>query len=236
VSWVAPAIRRDGTPAVFKIGMPHMEAEGEIAALHLLNGNPTVRLLESDEHLNAMLLERCEPGTSLHDVFQPDQDVVIAGLLKRFWRIPGDPHPFRDLSVMIRSWIRETRAAESNWQNVRLVEQGIEVFENLCETSISTTLLATDLHAGNVLRSRREPWLVIDPKPFVGDRAFDSTQHLMNCRARMRSDPFGTMRRMADLLEVDYDRVRLWMFARFAAEPRGDWDDELMQMAKRIRL
>jgi streptomycin 6-kinase len=36
-------------------------------------------------------------------------------------------------------------------------------------------MLATDLHAGNVLRAQREPWLVIDSKPFVGDRACDAT-------------------------------------------------------------
>ncbi len=58
------------------------------------------------------------------------------------------------------------------------------------------------------------PWLVIDPKPFAGDPAYDATQHLFNCEARLRSDPGGTMNRMADLLEVDRERVRLWMFAR----------------------
>ena len=233
-AWVAPAVRRDGTPAILKVGMPHLEAEHEIAALRLLDGDPTVRLLEGDEAMDAMLLERCDPGTPLSHVFQPEQDVIIAGLLKRFWRIPEEPHPFRDLSVMIRHWIAATRSMESHWQDVRLVSEGIEAFERLCETSISSTLLATDLHAGNVLRSHREPWLVIDPKPFVGDRAYDATQHLMNCRDRMRTDAAGTMRRVADLLEVDYDRVRLWMFARFAAEPRADWDDELTSMARAI--
>jgi streptomycin 6-kinase len=47
----------------------------------------------------------------------------------------------------------------------------------------STMVLATDLLAGNVLRAQRQPWLVIDPKPFVGDSAYDATQHLLNCRA-----------------------------------------------------
>jgi hypothetical protein len=72
----------------------------------------------------------------------------------------------------------------------------------------------------------REPWLVIDPKPFVGDPAYDATQHLRNCDLRLRSDPDGTIRRFADLLGVDHDRVRLWMFARAAAEPRDNWNDE----------
>jgi len=48
-------------------------------------------------------------------------------------------------------------------------------------------LLATDLHAGNVLRAQREPWLVIDPKPFLGDPAYDATQHLFNSRGSTRS-------------------------------------------------
>ncbi|HEX2090839.1 MAG TPA: aminoglycoside phosphotransferase family protein [Longimicrobiaceae bacterium] len=93
-------------------------------------------------------------------------------------------------------------------------------------------LLATDLHAGNVLRAVREPWLVIDPKPFVGDPAYDATQHLFNCRARLRADPDGTIQRFAELLELDPERVRLWTFARAAAEPRDDWKDDSMELAR----
>jgi streptomycin 6-kinase len=50
------------------------------------------------------------------------------------------------------------------------------------------------LVAGNVLRAAREPWLVIDPKPFIGDPAYDATQHLLNCVERLRADPLGTPR------------------------------------------
>ena len=42
-------------------------------------------------------------------------------------------------------------------------------------TDVAEVVLATDLHAGNVLQAERQPWLVIDPKPFVGDPAFDAT-------------------------------------------------------------
>ena len=59
--------------------------------------------------------------------------------------------------------------------------------------------------------------------PFVGDPAYDATQHLLNCEARMRDDPQGTIARFADLLEVDAERVRAWLFARVAAESGGDW-------------
>src|SRR5258708_2058882 len=64
-AWVAPVTLADGTPAVLKLGMPHMEAEHEIQGLRFWDGEPTVRLLRSDDELGAMLLERCQPGTSL---------------------------------------------------------------------------------------------------------------------------------------------------------------------------
>jgi streptomycin 6-kinase len=234
-AWVAPAARADRTSAVLKLGMPHMEGEHEIQGLRFWNGDPTVRLLEADEELGAMLLERCEPGTALRALPEPEQDLVIAGLLRRLWRSPSAPHPFRPLSAMTDYWINETLADVDRWPDVGLVREGLRLFKELPRTARTEVLLATDLHAGNVLRSDREPWLVIDPKPFVGDPAYDATQHLFNCDARLRSDPHGTICRIADLLGVDRERVRLWMFARAAAEPRDDWtNDGSLALARAI--
>ena len=231
-SWVTRALRRDGTRAVLKIGLPHMEAAHEIEGLRFWNGDPTVRVLEADTSLNAMLLEACEPGLSLRQLPEPDQDVVIAGLLKRLWRTPSPPGPFRPLATMTKFWAEETRAATASWSDPPLTNDGLRLFDELSRPSPNDVLLATDLHAGNVLSARREPWLVIDPKPFVGDRAYDATQHLLNCRSRLRADPLGTIRRVADLLNVDHARVRLWVFARAAAEPRANWENGLLAIAR----
>jgi streptomycin 6-kinase len=44
-----------------------------------------------------------------------------------------------------------------------------------------------------------------------------------------------TIRRIADLLSVDSERVRRWTFARAAAEPRDDWrNDGSMELARAI--
>jgi streptomycin 6-kinase len=97
-------------------------------------------------------------------------------------------------------------------------------------------LLATDLHAGNVLRAQRAPWLAIDPKPFVGDPAYDATQHLLNGLPRLHADLTGTVARFGDLLHVDAARIRLWLFARLAAEPRDDWSDAgALTLARKLR-
>jgi streptomycin 6-kinase len=232
-AWVAPATRSDGTPAVLKLGMPHMEGEHELEGLIYWSGNPTVRLLEGDPKLNAMLLERCEPGTALRTRPEAEQDVVIAGLLRRLWRPPPARHPFRPLAVMTADWSDRTRSRAVRMADAGLVRTGLNLFDELPRTAAANVPLATDLHAGNVLRAQREPWLVIDPKPFFGDPAYDATQHLLNCEARLRADPLGTIRRFSDLLGVDGDRVRLWTFARAAAEWCDPWErDDGMELAR----
>jgi len=233
-SWVAPATRADGTSAVLKLAVPHMEGEHEIQGLRFWDGDPTVRLLAADERAWALLLERCEPGTSLRELPEPEQDVVLAALLRRLWRPPPAVHPFRPLSALTASWSAETLADSASWPDAGIVRDGLRLFEELPRTATSDVLLATDLHAGNVLRAQREPWLVIDPKPFVGEPAFDGTQHLLNCPRRLWADAAGTIRGYADLLEIDYERLRLWTFARLAADPREDWNDGTLALAKTL--
>jgi hypothetical protein len=43
-------------------------------------------------------------------------------------------------------------------------------------------------------------------------------------------------RRFADLLGVEHERVRLWMFARAAAEPRDHWDDDSVGLARTLAV
>ncbi len=219
-SWVAPVTRRDGARAVLKLGMPHMEAEHEIDALRFLDGDPTARLLEADVELNAMLLERCEPGTILRACPEEEQDEIIAQLLPRIWRLPPPEYPFRPLSTMIEYWIEEALEDEEQWTDRALIQEAIALFRELVGSAEEGVLLATDLHAANVLRAQRAPWLVIDLKPFVGDRAYDATQHLRNCSQRLGADPDGTIGRFANLLELEPLRVRLWTFARAVVDAR----------------
>jgi len=233
-SWVAPALRSDGTRVVLKLGMPHMEAAHELEGLRFWNGDPTVRLLDADAERHALLLERCEPGSTLRDLPELEQDVVIADLLHRLWRKPSAPHLFRPLSVMVTHWRNETMTHCRRWIDPDLVEAGLRIFEELLATSSEEMLLATDLHAGNVLRAERSTWLVIDPKPFIGDPAYDATQHLLNCTGRLLASPYATVRRFANLLDVDEERVRWWLFARSAAEPRDNWTDESSAIARAL--
>jgi streptomycin 6-kinase len=221
-AWVAPVTRADQSRAVLKVGMPHLEAEHEIQGLRFWQLGPMVHLIDAVTELDAMLLEACQPGTPLRSLPEPEQDVVLSGLLRRLWSTPP-LGAFRPLSDMVEYWAACTLADSRKWRDSGLVRSGLEVFRNLSHSGERSSLLLTDLHAGNVLRAEREPWLAIDPKPFVGDVAYDATQHLLNCQSRMVVDADGAIKRFAELLDVSSERVRLWCFARLAAAPRDDW-------------
>ena len=234
-SWAAPATLADGTAAVLKLGMPHLEGEHEIDALRLWGGELMVRLLDADRDLGAMLLERCEPGTPLWTRPRDEQDAVLAAVMMRLRRASTGAHPFRRLSEMAAVWRKRTLAHREQWPDAGLVREGLRLMAELADNPPREALLHTDLHAGNVLQAQREPWLAIDPRPFVGDPAYDATQHLLNNGSRLRADPDRTIRRFAEIAELDADRVRLWTFARAAAGPRNDWRDlTLVEIARAI--
>jgi streptomycin 6-kinase len=119
-------------------------------------------------------------------------------------------------------WFEADFAENDRGLDPGLAREGVTLLRELPRSAHDTVLLSTDLHAGNVLSARREPWLAIDPKPFLGDPAFDPVQHMLNCDERLASDPVGLARRMAGLVDLDPERVRLWLFTRCAQESLHD--------------
>jgi streptomycin 6-kinase len=227
-SWVAPARTSTGERVVLKVGWRHDEALDEADGLRAWDGRGTVRLLDS--HMVgtaiALLLEACEPGTPLSRALpEPEQDVVVAGLLRRMWIKPPASFAFRPLHVMCDRWASEFeedyaagRARGEDQLDPGLAREGIGLFRELPRSAGSAVLLCTDLHHDNVLAAAREPWLAIDPKPYVGDPAYDPVQHMLNFPGRLAVDPAGFAHRMAGLTGLEPDRVRTWLFARCVQE------------------
>ena len=229
-AWVAPATDTSGRDLVLKVGWAHPEAQEEAEGLRVWHGNGTVLIHDSCRlgQTSALLLERCDPGTPLSAVAEVEQDYVVAGLLARLWRAPISGATFRPLHEMCQAWVEEFEqrlAAAPEGAPVidpGLARAGTHLFVALAQPTEQDVLLCTDLHAANVLAARREPWLVIDPKPFVGDPCYDVLQHLLNCEERLAGDPAGLAESMAGLLDLDGDRVRQWLFARCVIEGIDD--------------
>ena len=223
-SWVAPTRDREGRDLVLKVGWRHPEAMHEADGLRRWRGQGAVVVFaaETFDQTSALLLERCVPGVALSAIAtEPEQDLVLADLLPRLWREPGGGHPFRSLELMCAQWadgFEQKRAVAPDSIDPGLARLGMELFRGLPATADRSVLLCTDLHAENILAAQREPWLVIDPKPYVGDPTYDALQHMLCCDVRLFTDPLGMVRRLADLLHLEADRLALWLFARCVQE------------------
>jgi len=226
-AWVAPVTNASGTELVLKVCWRHTEAEHEADGLHVWDGDGAVRVYEStdvDDGI-ALLLERCVPGTTLSGRPELEQDVVVAGLLRRLWSHAPPEGRFRPLAQMCEQWADDYDKKSPERRAVLdpgLAREGMALWRALPANAERSALLCTDLHAQNVLAAEREPWLVIDPKPYVGDPTYDVLQHLYNCEKRLTADPDALVERMARLLDLDRERLRLWLFARCVQES-PDW-------------
>ena len=237
-AWVAPATSSEFREIVLKVACRHYEAFDEAKGLREWDGEGTVRLLAAEdvnEATTALLLERCRPGTPLSAFPDMTQDAVISGLLRRLWKPPPFAEEFRPLQQMCDRWADECEqklAENPARRDVGLLHEGIALFRSLPASAERRVLVCTDLHADNVLAAEREPWLVIDPKPYVGDPTYDALQHLLNCEDRLIADPAALVATIAHLCDLDPGRLGRWLFARCAVEA-PDWP-ELLDVARQL--
>jgi streptomycin 6-kinase len=222
VSHVRAVELPDGTPAVLKINFPDAESEREPDALRLWDGRGAVKLLGHDESVRALLLERCEPGTPLWAIEDDEEATHIAGqALRRIWRAAPDGHRFRSLREESAWWADKLPA---DWDALggpferRLVDEAVSACIELGLDQGDEVVLHQDFHGGNVLSAKREPWLVIDPKPLVGEPAFDAGSLARDRRWLLgQSGDDARIRRRLDVLsselDLDRERVRRWGIA-----------------------
>jgi streptomycin 6-kinase len=221
--------------AVLKVNAPsHFEADHEPDALARWGGAGAVRLLARDDARRAFLCERCRPGARLWDA-GVDEPAVVAPLLTRLSVAAGSP-PFRLLADEAVRWTDELptryelggRAFER-----RLLDYSLDVLESVDRSA--GFLVNQDLHGGNVLSAEREPWLVIDPKPLVGERELDGVGLLRN--AAFRGEPVGRWLDVLADLGLDRERLRGWGVAHALAwgwEPDGRWAEHCVEAARAI--
>lgn len=220
VAFVAPAIRAVGSRVVLKLSLLDEETECEADALALWKGNGAVRLLDADRERGALLLERLEPGTSLETHGDRDAAIEIACSLARRLQVPPPAgHRFQSATGLAGRWAHEfpTKYYDSGKPFAEeLLHRAIEICQCFASDTENCTLVNRDLHLGNILAAQREPWLVIDPKPLVGDPAFDAG-HLIRSllrEAKVNTDMGDMVVRIARGLDVPPERVREWVFLR----------------------
>ncbi|MFD9476072.1 aminoglycoside phosphotransferase family protein [Streptomyces nojiriensis] len=216
VGIIVPVLRRDAVPAVLKVSFPHPGNVHEPDAFEAWGGRGAVLLHERDDERFAMLLERVRSVT-LEGVEDGDEVVTVAGRLSRRLAVPA-PAWLPRLREQADSWEEQLRRDEKELVHTMpryVVDAAVATVRELGRTQ-PDVLIHGDLHARNILRADREPWLAVDPKGYVGDPAYDGGT-LLKTRALslLGAEDLGkavhrTLDIFAEAAELDRERVRRW--------------------------
>lgn len=222
-NYVAPASLSDGTPVVLKLGVPRAELGTEIDALRHYGGAGAVRLLDADEGVGALLLERLVPGETLVAMSQADDDAataIAAEVIGRLWRPPPPHHRY----PAVADWFAGLTELRPHFGGgtgpfpADLVARAEAIAAELLATAGPPMVLHGDLQHFNILATE-EGWRAIDPKGLIGEPAFDLAALLRNPYPQLSGHPrLGPLltRRINILsaaLGLDRRRVHGWALA-----------------------
>ncbi|WP_030717575.1 aminoglycoside phosphotransferase family protein [Streptomyces sp. NRRL S-237] len=216
VGIIVPVLRRASEPAVLKVSFPHPGNVHEPDAFEAWAGDGAVLLYERDDEHFAMLLERVRTST-LEEVQDGDEVVTVAGRLSHRLAVPA-PAGLPRLQDQSEAWeeqLRRDQVELTHTMSPYVVDAAVATVQELGRTQ-PDILIHGDLHARNILRADREPWLAVDPKGYVGDPAYDGGT-LLKTRALslFAAEDLGkAVHRTLDLFveaaELDRERVRRW--------------------------
>ena len=224
-NYVATAKRADGARLVLKVCFPDDETPTEREALRLFDGRGAARLIDSDDERGALLLERLEPGTKLSELCETDDEGATdaaVGVMRSLRR----PAPLAHDFPTVADWGGGFGGHRARFDGAngplpaRLFDEAETLFRELNDSAAEPALLHGDLHQGNIIAARREPWLAIDPKGIVGEPAYEVGAMLRNPIDRILKWPNlarvmeRRVRQLSDELGFERERVRGWGLAQ----------------------
>ena len=181
--------------------------------------------------LGALLLERLTPGRKLASLGN-DEDATrtAAQLMRELWR----PVPLNASFQTTAQWADGLRRLRTRFDGgtgpfpLALVETAESLFRELLSSSEPPVLLHGDLHHYNILSAERRPWVAIDPKGLVGERAYEVGALLRNPDVRLSTDVQVQRRRidiLHDELALDRDRMLGWGIAQAVLSAWWSYED-----------
>jgi streptomycin 6-kinase len=222
-----------GTQPIRKVARGGRQLMAEVEALRAFGEDRAVRVLDVNLDEHAVLLERVTPGTTLASSASEDQAMrVVAGLFSVGW----PAIPASSVAIPLEGFLPTLAASR--------FERARSMLAELLADSVSV-LLHGDLHYENILVSDRAGHLLIDPKSFIGDRAFD-IGYLVSRPMPSARDALSLSRaidrRLAflpDALGLDERRVASFAYVAAAlsvAWAREDRDSNLPMFEEALRM
>ncbi|MFE1588563.1 aminoglycoside phosphotransferase family protein [Streptomyces sp. NPDC058737] len=214
-----------GSPAVLKLAPRRARPESERAALVHWGGLGAVQVrdegAEGVSEEGVLLLERLHPDVSVRSLPEAKALLEAAGTLRRLWVEPPASHPFETVAERTGRQAEAMRAgAVADAEVAPLVDAALAARAELLAEPSEQRLLHGTFRQSKVLAGDRMPWLAVGPDPVVGETAFDLARLVRDRVEDLIAQPSGAsttrrrIKRLAESLEVDQERLRGWTLFR----------------------
>ena len=183
-NYVAPAKTLDNKQVALKISFPNNhEFEAEAEAIRFFNGNAAINILKEDKENAVILLEKAEPGESVRTIIPEEERIsIVTEVMKKLHKPVSQNSDFTFPTIL--EWAKafdryKGKFSDSGPVPQKLFDRAEEIFKEYPKEKKPQVLLHGDLHADNILSSKRG-WLVIDPKGIIGEAEFEVGGYLYN--------------------------------------------------------
>jgi len=225
---------RGNTPVVLKVlRQPGDEWRcGEVLAA--FEGKGMVRAYESIN--GAVLLEMLNPGASLAGMTLDGQDTeateVIADVIQQMSCSSESPKGIATVEDWGEGFQRYLASGDTQIAKV-LVEQGQQLYFELCSSQQAVRLLHGDLHHYNILFDKARGWIAIDPKGVMGEIEYEVGASLRN--PYEKPEIFASAQTVCNRLtlyenrlKLDFNRALKWGFAQAVLSAIWTVEDEFV--------
>jgi streptomycin 6-kinase len=213
-NYVASGYQNDN-PIILKIGLNSKDIAEEASCLKAFTKHAVAELIAYDD--NMIIMQRAVPGGTLKDYF-PDNDeeatkILCASIKKLHKTSTPESHNFYHLSELFKTLDQKLDIPAN------ILAKAKHLRNDLLQSTTNEVLLHGDLHHDNILQNG-DSWLVVDPKGYIGDPAFEPAAYLCNPipellqENRPREIIENRIRICSDELGIDSRRIADWVYAK----------------------
>lgn len=213
-NYVASGYQNDN-PIILKISLNSKALAKEASCLKAFAKHAVAEVIADDN--NMIIMQRAVPGSTLKDHF-PDNDeeatkILCASVKKLHKASIPKSHNFYHLNELFKA-LEQTLDIPNE-----ILTKAQHFKDNLLKSTTKEVLLHGDLHHDNILKNG-DGWLVIDPKGFIGDPAFEPAAYLCNPIPELlqENQPREIIANRINIcsaeLGIDSRRISDWLYAK----------------------
>lgn len=202
-------------PIILKISLNRKECAREVLALKAFESHGAVKVLAHDD--NMIIMQRLMPGVTLKDYFPANDHEptrILCSVIKKLHlaSIPKN-HNFDNVRVLLKTLDQDLDIP------AHILAKARRLGDTLLGSTKKEVLLHGDLHHDNIVKNGND-WLVIDPKGFIGDPAFEPAAYLSNPIPELlqvdhpRSIIQNRTQSCSEQLGISQERIVNWLYVK----------------------